>query len=303
MIFRLLTAGMILVLCACGHGPVPDAAYNPNAPARTPVGRTAVLETGGARIVTHTLGDGPEIVMFASAGREASDFNELAEGLAADGFRVTLLEAPGIRGAKASAETPTLFDLAADIGLYLKTREGPVIVIGHAFGNRLARAVATQHPGKVRGAVLLAAGGLKPIPPDAAKALRDSFDPRLSPEAHRAAVRYGFFAEGNPVPDYWLRGWHIATGELQGAATRATGSRLWWTAAGKPMLVISGLKDTIAPPEDTVDLLEAELGGQVTAVRIAQAGHALLPEAPEEIRAAIRDWLAALETPQAKTSP
>lgn len=72
-------------------------------------------------------------------------------------------------------------------------------------------------------------------------------------------------------------------------------ARLWWNAGGKPLLVISGLQDTIAPPSDTIDLLQAELGNQVTAVRIDGAGHALLPEAPDEIAAAITDWLAGLQ--------
>jgi hypothetical protein len=47
------------------------------------------------------------------------------------------------------------------------------------------------------------------------------------------------------------------------------------------MLVIAGPAGfKIAPPADTIDLLEAELGDQVTAVRIDGAGHALLPEVP-----------------------
>ncbi len=168
------------------------------------------------------------------------------------------------------------------------------MVLGHAFGNRLARAVATRHPDQVRGVILLAAGGLKPIAEKANTALMQSFDPRLTPEEHREAVRYGFFAEGNAIPDYWLRGWHMETGRLQGAATGSVDSSLWWTAGGKPMLVISGLQDTIAPPADTIDLLEAELGDQVTAVRIDGAGHALLPEVPDQLADEIEAWLADL---------
>ncbi len=146
----------------------------------------------------------------------------------------------------------------------------------------------------MRGVILLAAGGLKPIAEKANTALQQSFDPGLTPDAHREAVRYGFFAEGNPVPDYWLRGWHLETGRLQGGATRSVDSSLWWTAAGKPMLVITGLQDTIAPPADTIDLLEAELGDQVTAVRIDGPAMALLPEVPDQLAAAITDWLAEL---------
>jgi len=285
---------------ACMTTPTTTASTPPSVPsapgdtARAPVGDVWTYEDGRTRLKAYRSGEGPEIVMFASAGREASDFNELAGRLTAAGYSVTLFEAPLINGVQATAETPTLFDLADDAAIYLDTRDAPVVVLGHAFGNRLARAVATRHPDKVRGVILLAAGGLKPIAEKASTALQQSFDPRLTPYEHREAIRYGFFAEGNPVPDYWLRGWHLETGRLQGAATHSVDSSLWWTAGGKPMLVMTGLQDTIAPPADTIDLLETELGDQVTAVRIEGAGHALLPEVPDALAGAITNWLAKL---------
>ncbi|WP_273053644.1 MULTISPECIES: alpha/beta fold hydrolase [Hyphomonas] len=271
-----------------------SAPHAPGDTARAPIGETWSYEEGPARLKAYRSGEGPEIVMFASAGREASDFNELAEHLTGAGYSVTLIEGPAINGTQASAEAPSLFDLADDAAIYLETCDAPVVVLGHAFGNRLARAVATRHPDQVRGVILLAAGGLNPIPEKANTALMQSFDPRLTPEAHQEAVRYGFFADGNDIPDYWLRGWHLETGRLQGAATRSVDSSLWWKAGGKPMLVITGLQDKIAPPADTIDLLEAELGDQVTAVRIDGAGHALLPEVPDQLAGAITDWLAEL---------
>ena len=291
---RLMRALPLLVVLCFGSTCMTAAPSRPGDTARDPVGEVWTFDAGRTHLKAYRSGTGPEIVMFASAGREASDFNELAESLVSAGYAVTLFEAPGINGVTSTAEAPTLFDLAEDAAIYLDTCEGPVVVLGHAFGNRLARAVATRHPDKVRGVILLAAGGLKPIPEKAATALARSFDPRLTPEEHREAVRYGFFAQGNDIPDYWLRGWHGETGRLQGAATRAVDSKLWWKAGGKPLLVISGLQDAIAPPSDTIDLLEAELGEQVTAVRIDGAGHGLLPEVPAEIAAAITDWLAGL---------
>lgn len=282
---------------ACMTTPATTSSTPPSAPgdtARAPVGDVWTYEDGRTRLKAYRSGEGPEIVMFASAGREASDFNELAGRLSAAGYSVTLFEAPLINGVQATAETPTLFDLADDAAIYLDTRDAPVVVLGHAFGNRLARAVATRHPDKVRGVILLAAGGLKPIPEKAAAALMQSFDPGLTPEEHRDAVRYGFFADGNKIPEYWLRGWHGETAILQGAATRSVDSKLWWTAGSKPLLVISGRQDRIAPPADTINLLEAELGDQITGVRIDGAGHGLLPEVPDEIAAAIEDWLAGL---------
>ena len=291
---RLVRTLALLAVMSLGSACMTFTSSGPADMAREPVGEIWTYESGRTYLKAYRSGSGPEIVMFASAGREASDFNELAGSLVEAGYAVTLFEAPAIRGVRSTAEAPTLFDLADDANIYLETREAPVIVLGHAFGNRLARAVATRHPDKVRGVILLAAGGLKPIPEKANTALMQSFDPRLTPEEHREAVRYGFFAEGNGIPDYWLRGWHGETGRLQGAATRSVDSALWWTAGGKPLLVIAGLQDTIAPPADTTDLLEAELGDQVTAIRIDGAGHALLPEVPDKLSAAIEDWLSRL---------
>ncbi|MEO1552894.1 MAG: alpha/beta hydrolase [Pseudomonadota bacterium] len=232
----------------------------------------------------------PRIIMFASAGREVSDFNELATTLHTAGYPVTMIEAPGIGRSVASQETPNLFDLARDAhGIY--AAEQQVIFLGHAFGNRVARASATLYDAQTAGVILIASGGQKPIAEKAQQALTNSFDPRLTISARTEAVRYAFFAEGNEIPDYWLRGWHAGTGRLQGSATRITASDDWSAGGTAPMLVIAGLQDTIAPPEDTIDLLEQAYPDRVTGLRLDGAGHALLPEKPNEIASAILDWL------------
>lgn len=233
--------------------------------------------------------DRPVIIMFASAGREASDFNELATTLNAAGYPILMIEAPGIGRSVASKDAPDLYDLARDAhGIY--AARGPVVFLGHAFGNRVARASATLYSDQTAGVILIASGGQKPIADKAATALRQSFDPRLTIGKRRDAIRYAFFAGDNEIPDYWLRGWHTETGKIQGVATRTTSDE--WTAGGSaPMLVIAGLQDTIAPPEDTIDLLERDYPDRVTGVRLDGAGHALLPEKPDEIATAILAWL------------
>ena len=163
-------------------------------------------------------------------------------------------------------------------------------MLGHAFGNRLARATATKYSEDVRGVILIASGGQRPIDEKAAKALADSFDASLPLEDRRAQIRYGFFADGNDIPDYWLRGWHADTARIHGKVARTQADD--WRAGGVgPMLVIAAMQDTIAPPEDTIDLLEAEFGDRVTAVRIENAGHALLPEQPQLIATTVVNWL------------
>lgn len=269
---------------------------HPGAAARDPTGQKFEVETAtGARLVWHETGEGRPIIMFASAGREASDFNELAHALTVAGYKSLLVEAPGIGGAKAGQAEPTLFDLAQDVSPVIKQQDKGVIVLGHAFGNRLARSVATLYTGAVEGVILIAAAGKRAIDERASKALHASFNPALTLDDRREQIRYGFFAYGHVIPDHWLRGWHGQTAILQGQATAQTPSETWWAGGIKPMLVIAGMHDTIAPPQDTVDLLEAEFPGRVTAIRIEQAGHALLPEQPDLISEAIIAWLGELD--------
>jgi len=141
---------------------------------------------------------------------------------------------------------------------------------------------------------LIASGGQKPIPARAEKALTQSFDPRMPIGDRTEAVRYAFFADGNDVPDYWLRGWHAKTGRLQGATKKNSPPEQWTAGGTAPMLVIAGLQDQIAPPEDTIDLLEQDYPDRITGVRLDKAGHALLPEQPDLIAEVILEWLPTL---------
>lgn len=292
--FRALLAALAAPILLWSCSAMPD--HDPNAPARPAIGERQTLQTAeGAQLVWYELSapgtERPPLILFPSAGREASDFNELARRLNDEGYTVWLVQPAAIDGARASKDAPSLMDLASDASHLVGRAGGKPVLVGHAFGNRLARATATLTAKDISGVVLLAAGGLKPIPEKARQALTNSFRPDLSPAEHEAAVHYGFFADTSDVPDYWLRGWHVKTGTMQGQAVARTEASEWWAAGGAPLLVIAGLQDSIAPPVDTIDLLEAEFAGRVSGVRIDGAGHALLPEKPEEVARAMLDWL------------
>ena len=67
-----------------------------------------------------------------------------------------------------------LEDLAADIAAVIEhDNNGPAFVVGHAFGNRVARMLATARPELVRAVSLVAANvGHNPSPPDVRAAIR-----------------------------------------------------------------------------------------------------------------------------------
>ena len=108
------------------------------------------------------------VVLIPSLARPASDFNELASALNAAGYETYLLEPRGMRDDSGVVlEDITLFDLADDLAAlyaHLQTNQmladTQIILIGHAFGNRVARSFATKYSDKTDSVILLAAGGV-----------------------------------------------------------------------------------------------------------------------------------------------
>ncbi len=262
--------------------------------ARETAGEAHVVDRDGRSIEYFTMGEGPVVLLIASAGREASDFNELASELVSAGFRTLAIEPPGIGGSDLPGEGAfDLFDLADDLAHILDQEDGAELVfaIGHAFGNRVVRAFATKYPQRVEALILIASGGAKPVPEKANEALFACFDDTLSPADHLANVRYGFFADGNDIPNYWRRGWHGATATLQGRATGALDPAEWTSAGGRPILVLQAANDTIAPPEIAGKPIKAADPDRVELVIVPNAGHALLPEQPVMIAEQVIGYL------------
>jgi pimeloyl-ACP methyl ester carboxylesterase len=200
----------------------------------------------------------------------------------------------------------SLEDLAANVAMVIEgLRGGPAVLVGHAFGQRVARMLAMLRPDLVKGLVMLAAGGKVPVPPRAREALSGCFDLSLSSGAHINHVRYAFFAPGND-PFVWRMGWYPHIARMQIAATQGLGREsvpaapsetaptigveAWRAGGSVPMLIIQGLQDTIALPENG-RLLKAEFPDRVELIEIDGAGHALLPEAPKAIAEAIFTFL------------
>jgi pimeloyl-ACP methyl ester carboxylesterase len=104
----------------------------------------------------------------------------------------------------------------------------------------------------------------------------------LSEAAHLDAVRIAFFAPGNN-PAVWRGGWYPAAAKMEAEASRKAPVGDWWSAGGAvPILIIQGLGDQIASPENG-RLLKAEAPDRVELVELDGAAHALLPEKPDEI--------------------
>lgn len=232
-------------------------------------------------------GQGPAILMIASLGRGASDFDDLSRRLVAAGFMTVRPEPRGAGKSTGPVNNITLHDLAADAAAVIGALDGkPVIVIGHAFGQRVGRTLSADRPELVKAMIMIAAGGKAAMIPGAQRALLGSF--RLDqPEATRMEdVRRAFFAPGND-PKVWRDGWYPDVAKVQLAASQATPAEGWWNAGSSiPLLVIQGLQDTVAPP-DNGHMMKAEMGDRVELIDIDGAGHAMLPEQPDRIADAV----------------
>lgn len=230
---------------------------------------------------------GGDVVLLPSLGRPATDFDQLASSLAAAGFRCWPIEPlPDVPA------TSTLFDLARDTLRRLDEADvSNVHLVGHAFGNRLARAVTTVAPERVRTLTLLAAGGYIPIPTDAGLALTRCFTLPAGSSEHLDAVRTAFFAPGHD-PSVWRDGWNAHVAEYQRRAVTSVDASEWWDAVAPRVLVVQGLDDAIAPPENG-RRYAADHADRTTLVEVSDAGHALIVEQPDRVAQALLAHLGA----------
>ncbi|NNL87705.1 MAG: alpha/beta hydrolase [Marinicaulis sp.] len=266
-----------------------------NTAARDADGTAKTTSRDGRTIEYYVQGTGLRVVLLASAGRAVSDFNQHASALVDAGYKTVAVEAPGIGRSDLPEGDHHLYDLGSDARAVIDADGGEPtsFFIGHAFGNRVARATSLRYEKISRGVILLAAGGYKPVPKKAEIALKNLFNPGRFGRLRLADLKYAFFADGNEPPDDWRRGWHIDTALLQGAASGLTPDKEWRSGGTAPMLVVQPAADAIAPKEDAADPLKANYPDRVTVALAENAGHALLPEQPDLVAGSVIAFLTA----------
>ena len=201
---------------------------------------STVIKGKDVAIETYLDGQGPCLLILPSYGRDGGkDYDNITGHLTAAGWQVVRPQPQGIAGSTGPMENQTLHDLANDISLCIQAVcQLPVVLLGQAFGNVLARVVTTDHPDLVR-AVVLAAAEASQVPPDVAKTPFIASDLAL-PEVQRlTALREGLFAPSHD-PGIWLSGWYPATLKMQHAAAQATGVRESWACGNVPLLQLLG---------------------------------------------------------------
>ena len=254
--------------------------------------RTELIRYGDVQVEVVLDGAGPAVVLLPSLARDSDDYDAVAEGLAAAGFLVLRPKPRGIGRSSGPMTNITLHDLARDIAeAVTRLGGGRAVIVGHAFGNWVARMTAADHPALVRG-VVIAAAAAKSFPPELSKAVTAAGNPALSREERLAALRLAFFAPGND-PTAWLDGWHPEIRDRQRAAVAAVRQDEWWSGGSAPLLDLQAAEDPFKP-EAKRNEMKDEFGARVTVAVIPRASHALIPEQPQAVVTALVGWIKGL---------
>ncbi|MBP6996820.1 MAG: alpha/beta hydrolase [Phycicoccus sp.] len=234
---------------------------------------SGTIERDGASIAYIDQGEGTPVVLLPGMSLDISYLGRLADALAADGLR------PVRVGSRQPPSDPdaavTMHDLADDVNAVLTALDlPPAWVAGHAFGNRVARAVALDHPDRVAGVILLAAGGTVQPSPEASDALRIAFSDVPRDQGVKAMeYMVGDPADAESAYDAIMKASHPELGAMQHRATTDTPQDEWAALApGKPVLIIQGTNDRMAPPANGEQLAKAA-PDQVALAWIQGAGH------------------------------
>ncbi|MBS0638655.1 MAG: alpha/beta hydrolase [Proteobacteria bacterium] len=230
------------------------------------------------------------LVLLPSSSRDSEDFDDLAARFSAHGLRVLRPQPRGMCASTGPMTGLTLHDYAHDVAAVIEQLgSGPAFVLGHAFGQWVARCLASDHPRRVRG-VILAAAAARAIDPALREALGVAADPTRPRQARIAALQTAFFAPGHD-PTVWLHNWHPAAARSQRAASAATPIEEWWHAGSAPVLDLQAEFDPWRPPATREDI-KIDLGAdRVQVVLIRDASHALIPEQPAAVVEAVADWI------------
>jgi pimeloyl-ACP methyl ester carboxylesterase len=257
-------------------------------------GQEGIVKLADSNIEYFSQGHGESIVLLPFGGLTVGYMQELSQDLADAGYRVVRINFRGSGASTGSEKNVTLHTLADDVAGVIETLKlGKVDIAGHAFGNRVARTLAADHPELVRSVILFAAGGKVPPDPPGERALQAIFNPASTDTDILSQMKY-MVGNAVEIPMAWqaikpCRAPQVAG--TQRTAMQNTPLKDWWAPPGEAKyLVLQGTNDQIAPPENGA-LLKQELGERATLVSFPGAGHLFIVTEPKKAAAAVVSFL------------
>lgn len=112
-----------------------------------------ILNIDGGQLAYDVIGDGPLIVLAHGMGDNRSAYAELADRLAASGYRVASLDQRGHGESSIGWASYTRTDAAGDLLALVRHLGGPAVVVGHSFAGGAATIAAAQEPDLVTAVV------------------------------------------------------------------------------------------------------------------------------------------------------
>ena len=253
---------------------------------------TLLVAAGPARIRAFARGSGPTVVMLSGMGRPPADLEAFGKTIADAGYRVAICEYRGVGDSTGPMEGITFHDLAKDVVAVIdKVGGAPVALIGHAFGNRIARTLAADRPDLVACVVMLGASGKVQPSPEIAEAIKVAQSMHLPRKEREGAVRKAWFGPDRDVSGWLDENWSQGFIKAALGAAERTPLSEFWTAGRAPILIVQGLADVSAPPANG-RLLKEEVGDRATLVELEGVGHSLAVEAPDEVAKPVLAYLA-----------
>jgi pimeloyl-ACP methyl ester carboxylesterase len=235
---------------------------------------------GDSRIFGESYGAGPvRVVWLHGWARQAQDFAVAARLLAEHGVASVALDLPGSGASPVPVEAGGARHYAELIMSALRdVGDGPIVLVGHSFGGRIAVVVASRHPELVAGLVLTGAPLVR------------LHTPARAPLAYRALR--------------WLARRHLISAARLEAARRKYGSSDYRNAQGVMRdVLVASVGESYEPELSSLDIPVAFVWGErdvdvpsVVAIRaanlvksettmtvVAGIGHLLPLEAPEAL--------------------
>ena len=117
--------------------------------------QTQTIDVGAASLECTVNGSGDPLVVLANAGCSTGYLERFGERLPRS--QIIAINMRGVGASRGPLDHATLHDLVSDVAGILEALQcGPAHILGHAFGNRIARCLAADHPAMVRRVILVA---------------------------------------------------------------------------------------------------------------------------------------------------